>query len=207
MRKAMQDELNGISQYIKSVSEPTEVNFFDMIQDQTLHQDQNRKCTKIDISKTSQKHIDPVYVDSDFSNEMKDTIRDIQISTLAILIDQFSYNYDAYEYHDTVEDRESQVKKIEDDIRNGNTEYLQDFLNTVILDGIEDIDDSEVMRNVKTAQELSKVLFILNTSDRAEIIKTNVSSTSYKDVDSDLSSDIKNAIIDDIQKNMEYDEY
>ena len=168
MRKATHDGLNSISQYIKSVSEPTEVNFFDMIQDQTLHQDQNRKCTKIDISKTSQKHIDPVYVDSDFSNEMKDTIRDIQISTLAILIDQFSYNYDTYDYHDTVEDRESQVKKIEDDIRNGNTEYLQEFLNTVILDGIEDIDDTEVMYNVRTAQKLSKNLFMISTGNMAE---------------------------------------
>lgn len=139
--------------------------------------------------------------------ELKGVNQDIQIFTLATLIDQLSYDYDTYEYRDTVEDRESQVEKIADDIRNGNTEYLQDFLNTVILDGIEDIDDSQVMHNVRTAQELSKVLFILNTSDRTEIIKTNVSSTSYKDVDSDLSSDIKNTIIDDIQKNMEYDEY
>ncbi len=139
--------------------------------------------------------------------ELKGVNQDIQIFTLATLIDQLSYDYDTYEYRDTVEDRESQVEKIADDIRNGNTEYLQDFLNTVILDGIKDIDDSQVMHNVRTAQELSKVLFILNTSDRTEIIKTNVSSTSYKDVDSDLSSDIKNAIIDDIQKNMEYDEY
>lgn len=139
--------------------------------------------------------------------ELKGVNQDIQIFTLATLINQLSYDYDSYEYRDTVEDREMQVEKIADDIRSGNTEYLQDFLNTVILDGIEDIDDSEVMRNVRTAQELSKVLFILNTSDRAEIIKTNVSSTSYKDVDSDLSSDIKNTIIDDIQKNMEYDEY
>lgn len=139
--------------------------------------------------------------------ELKGVNQDIQIFTLATLIDQLSYDYDTYEYRDTVEDRESQVEKIADDIRNGNTEYLQDFLNTVILDGIKDIDDSQVMHNVRTAQELSKVLFILNTSDRTEIIKTNVSSTSYKDVDSDLSSDIKNTIIDDIQKNMEYDEY
>ena len=139
--------------------------------------------------------------------ELKGVNQDIQVFTLATLIDQLSYDYDIYEYRDTVEDRESQVEKIADDIRNGNTEYLQDFLNTVILDGIEDIDDSQVMHTVRTAQELSKVLFILNTSDRTEIIKTNVSSTSYKDVDSDLSSDIKNAIIDDIQKNMEYDEY
>lgn len=105
--------------------------------------------------------------------ELKGVNQDIQIFTLATLIDQLSYDYDTYEYRDTVEDRESQVEKIADDIRNGNTEYLQDFLNTVILDGIEDIDDSQVMHNVRTAQELSKNLFMISTGNMAEFTENS----------------------------------
>lgn len=166
MREATKKELEGISQYIKSVSKPTGINIFDVKQETSLQLCED--LIKTDISGTSYEDIG-----SDFSNEMKDMIRNIQISTLAMLIDQFSYNYDTYEYHDTVEDRELQVKKIEEDIRNGNTEYLQAFLNTVILDGIEDIDDNEVMHNVRTAQELSKNLFMLSTSNIAEITENS----------------------------------
>ena len=130
MREATKEELKSFSQYIKSVSRPTGINIFDVKQETSLQLCED--LIKTDISGASYEDIDPAYVGSDFSNGMKDMIRNIQISTLAILIDQFLYNYDTYEYHDTVEDRELQVKKIEEDIRNGNTEYLQAFLNTVI---------------------------------------------------------------------------
>ena len=35
-----------------------------------------------------------------------------QASVLATQIDQFSYDYDTYQYRDTVEDREAQVVKL-----------------------------------------------------------------------------------------------
>jgi putative nucleotidyltransferase domain protein (fragment) len=59
-----------------------------------------------------------------------------QAAILASQIDQLSYDYDTYQYQDTVEDREAQVANITEDIRNGNTGYLNDFLNAVISEGV-----------------------------------------------------------------------
>ena len=88
-----------------------------------------------------------------------------QAAFLAAEIDQLSYDYDTYQYNDTVEDREAQVANITEDIRNGNTEYLNDFLNAMISDsmreGIADIfgkgaelDDSEGVQTARKAKEL-----------------------------------------------------
>ncbi len=63
------------------------------------------------------------------------------------------------------EDRDAQVENIAEDIRNGNTEYLNDFLNAIISDsireGITDIfgkgaelDDSEGVQTARKAKEL-----------------------------------------------------
>jgi antirestriction protein ArdC/predicted nucleotidyltransferase len=88
-----------------------------------------------------------------------------QAAFLAAEIDQLSYDYDTHQYNDTVEDREAQVANITEDIRNGNTEYLNDFLNAMISDsmreGIADIfgkgaelDDSEGVQTARKAKEL-----------------------------------------------------
>ncbi|MCM1237333.1 MAG: YodL domain-containing protein, partial [Ruminococcus flavefaciens] len=88
-----------------------------------------------------------------------------QAAFLAAEIDQLSYDYDTYQYNDTVEDREAQVANIAEDIRNGNTEYLNDFLNAMISDsmreGMTDIfgkgielDDSEGVQTARRAKEL-----------------------------------------------------
>ena len=80
-------------------------------------------------------------------------------------IDQFSYDYGTYQYQDTVEDREAQVANITEDIRNGNTGYLNDFLNAVISEGVREgitdifgegveIDDSEAVQTARRAKEL-----------------------------------------------------
>lgn len=69
------------------------------------------------------------------------------------------------QYQDTVEDREAQVANITEDIRNGNTGYLNDFLNAVISEGIREgvtdifgegveIDDSEAVQTARRAKEL-----------------------------------------------------
>lgn len=92
-----------------------------------------------------------------------------QVETLASQIDQFSYDYDTYQYQDTVEDREAQVAAITEDIRNGNTGHLRDFLNGVISEGVEDgiadsfgqsiePDDSEAVQMVRRAKELLEKL-------------------------------------------------
>lgn len=70
--------------------------------------------------------------------EVRGSLEKWQASILATQIDQFSYDYDTYQYRDTVEDRKAQVANIMEDIRNGNTGYLNDFLNAVIAEGIRD---------------------------------------------------------------------
>jgi hypothetical protein len=84
---------------------------------------------------------------------------------LAAEIDQLSYDYDTTQYRETVDDREAQAANIAEDIRNGNTEYLNDFLNAMISDsmreGITDIfgkgteiDNSEGVQTARKAKEL-----------------------------------------------------
>ena len=97
--------------------------------------------------------------------EVRGSLEKWQAAFLAAEIDQLSYDYDTYQYNDTVEDREAQVANIAEDIRNGNTEYLNDFLNAMISDsmreGITDIfgkgtelDDSEGVQTARKAKEL-----------------------------------------------------
>lgn len=97
--------------------------------------------------------------------EVRGSLEKWQAAILASQIDQFSYDYDTYQYQDTVEDREAQVANITEDIRNGNTGYLNDFLNAVISEGAREgitdifgegveIDDSEAVQTARRAKEL-----------------------------------------------------
>lgn len=97
--------------------------------------------------------------------EVRGSLEKWQAAILASEIDQFSYDYDTYQYQDTVEDREAQVANITEDIRNGNTSYLNDFLNAVISEGVREgitdifgqgveIDNSEAVQTARRAKEL-----------------------------------------------------
>ena len=97
--------------------------------------------------------------------EVRGSLEKWQAAILASQIDQFSYDYDTYQYRDTVEDREAQVANITEDIRNGNTGYLNEFLNAVISEGVREsitdifgqgveIDDSEAVQTARRAKEL-----------------------------------------------------
>ena len=97
--------------------------------------------------------------------EVRGSLEKWQAAILASQIDQFSYDYDTYQYQDTVEDREAQVANITEDIRNGNTGYLNDFLNAVISEGVREgitdifgqgveIDSSEAVQTARRAKEL-----------------------------------------------------
>ena len=88
-----------------------------------------------------------------------------KIALLAAEIDQLSYDFDTYQYNHTVEDREAQIANITEDIRNGNTGYLNDFLNALISDSIREdmtdifgkgteLDDSEGVQTARKAKEL-----------------------------------------------------
>lgn len=97
--------------------------------------------------------------------EVRGSLEKWQAASLATQIDQLSYDYDTYQYRDTVENREAQVANITEDIRNGNTGYLNDFLNAVISEGVREgitdifgqgveIDDSEAVQTARRAKEL-----------------------------------------------------
>lgn len=97
--------------------------------------------------------------------EMRGSLEKFQTAILAAQIDQLSYDYDTYQYRDTVDDRDAQIATIAEDIRSGNTEYLHDFLNAIVSDGIRegivdmfgkgmDTDNSEAIQTVRKAQEL-----------------------------------------------------
>ena len=84
---------------------------------------------------------------------------------LAAEIDQFAYDFDTYHYNDTVDDREVQVLNMAEDIRSGNTQYINDFLNAVISEGVRggiadifgkgtEIDDSQAVQTAREAKAL-----------------------------------------------------
>ena len=128
--------------------------------------------------------------------EVRGSLEKWQASILATQIDQFTYDYDTYQYRDTVEDREAQIANIMEDIRNGNTGYLNDFLNAVIAegvrDGITDIfgqgtppDDSEAVQTVRKAQELLDKLSAYKPLAKVEELEEN----NYNMIDNVLNND------------------
>ena len=128
--------------------------------------------------------------------EVRGSLEKWQASILAAQIDQFSYDYDTYQYRDTVEDREAQVANIMEDIRNGNTGYLNDFLNAVIAEGIRDgitdifgqgtpPDDSEAVQTVRKAQELLDKLSAYKPLAKVEELEEN----NYNMIDNVLNND------------------
>ena len=70
-----------------------------------------------------------------------------EIEKLAVDLDNFSYEYDTYEYKDIVENREEQVKKITEDILNKKTGCLKDWL-------VEVSEESDIDSDVITARSL-----------------------------------------------------
>ena len=70
-----------------------------------------------------------------------------EIKKLAVDLDNFSYEYDTYEYKDTVENREEQVEKITEDILNKKTGCLKDWL-------VEVSEESDIDSDVITARSL-----------------------------------------------------
>lgn len=97
--------------------------------------------------------------------EVRGSLEKWQAALLAEEIDQFSYDFDTYQYKDTVEDRDAQIQTITEDIRSGNVGYLNDFLNAVISEGVREgitdifgqgteIEDSEAIQEVRKAREL-----------------------------------------------------
>lgn len=79
---------------------------------------------------------------------------------LAAEIDAFAYEYDVYQYRDSVEDRQAQVEELTSDIQTGESGYLKDFLQEVIKEGAdsEDVEKAkELLERLAEYKPLSKV--------------------------------------------------
>lgn len=70
-----------------------------------------------------------------------------EIKQLAVDLDKFSYEYDTYEYKDSIEDREKQIDKLTEDILTRKTGDIKKWL-------IEVSENSEIDNDVRTARSL-----------------------------------------------------
>ena len=66
---------------------------------------------------------------------------------LATAIDDFAFDFDTYEYHDRVDDREAAVNEIARNIRNQNVGPMKEWLQSIV-------DEDEIPENVAQAKKL-----------------------------------------------------
>lgn len=93
-----------------------------------------------------------------------------EIMKLAVDLDNFSYEYDTYEYKDTVENREEQVEKLTEDILNKETAGLKEWLTEVS-------EESDIDSDVVTARSL---LSRLENAETFSVLPGNQSRNSQK---------------------------
>ena len=98
---------------------------------------------KVDINPIAEERITL----AEYMKESEAYLDQKEIEKLAVDLDNFSYEYDTYEYKDTVENREEQVEKITEDILNQKTGCLKDWL-------VEVSEESDIDSDVITARSL-----------------------------------------------------
>ena len=98
---------------------------------------------KVDINPIAEERITL----AEYMKESEAYLDQKEIEKLAVDLDNFSYEYDTYEYKDIVENREEQVKKITEDILNKKTGCLKDWL-------VEVSEESDIDSDVITARSL-----------------------------------------------------
>ena len=98
---------------------------------------------KVDINPISEERITL----AEYIKESEAYLDQQEIKKLAVDLDNFSYEYDIYEYKDTVENREEQVEKLTENILNKETAGLKDWLTEVAK-------ESNVDSDVITARSL-----------------------------------------------------
>ena len=98
---------------------------------------------KVDINPIAEERITL----AEYMKESEAYLNQKEIEKLAADLDNFSYEYDTYEYKDTVENREEQVEKITEDILNKKTGCLKDWL-------VEVSEESDIDSDVITARSL-----------------------------------------------------
>ena len=98
---------------------------------------------KVDINPIAEERITL----AEYMRESEAYLDQQEIKKLAVDLDNFSFEYDTYEYKDTVENREEQVEKITEDILNKKTGCLKDWLGEVS-------EESDIDSDVITARSL-----------------------------------------------------
>ena len=98
---------------------------------------------KVDINPIAEERITL----AEYMRESEAYLDQQEIKKLAVDLDNFSFEYDTYEYKDTVENREEQVEKITEDILNKKTGCLKDWL-------VEVSEESDIDSDVITARSL-----------------------------------------------------
>lgn len=98
---------------------------------------------KVEINPISEERITL----AEYIKESESYLDQQEIKKLAVDLDNFSYEYDTYEYKDTVENREEQVEKLTEDILNKDTAGLKDWLTEVS-------EESDIDSDVVTARPL-----------------------------------------------------
>lgn len=71
----------------------------------------------------------------------------MSVEQLAAAIDDFAFDFDTYEYHDRVDDREAAVNEIARNIRNQNVGPMKEWLQSIV-------DEDEIPENVAQAKKL-----------------------------------------------------
>lgn len=101
------------------------------------------KIIKVDINPILEERITL----AEYIKESEAYLDQQEIMKLAVDLDNFSYEYDTYEYKDTVENREEQVEKLTEDILNKETAGLKEWLTEVS-------EESDIDSDVVTARSL-----------------------------------------------------
>jgi len=86
-------------------------------------------------------------------------------ANLADEIDAFVRDFDPYDYSDTVDDREANVRQIAEEIKSGNTNHITKFLQGIVDEGKNDPDMTE---DVQKAQMLINKLTEKNLLSKTE---------------------------------------
>lgn len=99
---------------------------------------------------------------------------------LAVDMDNFSEEYDTYEYRDSVEDKGENIRKLSADLQAGDIDGLKEWLQGVI-------DEEEPEEDVKTAQSLLKRIDDL-AERREKNPLTKVEEANYNQIDGVLNN-------------------
>lgn len=100
-----------------------------------------------------------------FMEDAEKYLDDKELHQLASDIDRFSLEYDTYEYRDSVEDREENVRQIYSDLTSGQADHIREWVAEIAADENDDLPE-----DVEEAKKLLARIEQAQEKGRAEII-------------------------------------